>query len=83
MSLEEYTIYHNNIETNIECIGNGKELNLLIPYIEAIDKNTIATSNVNENFVYLWERTAKKPDIFKKKALKKNNKILGVKIEFN
>ena len=77
-SLEEYTIYHNNIETNIECIGNGKELNLLIPYIEAIDKNTIATSNVNENFVYLWERT-KKLYIFKNKGFK--NEQLNIKCE--
>ena len=78
-SLEEYTIYHNNIETNIECIGNGKELNILISYIEAIDKNTIATSNVYENFVYLWERTAKKPDIFKNKGFR--NEQQNIKCE--
>ena len=61
--LREYQILDDEDQIDIECVGKGKDKVLEISYIHPIDKETLATSNIN-NYIKIWEKTDKKPENF-------------------
>ena len=60
--LYEYKTEIINEETNLECIGKGRDIvQDKITYICALDEKTISTSN-NNKFIKIWKETEKKPE---------------------
>ena len=81
--LNEFSIEYDIDNINVECIGKGKDFCLEINQIQILDENTLVTANKN-NYIKIWERSCKLPNIFMvNNKIKINNKDSDKNININ